>query len=112
MYPSLSAVLLHVRAMILHSTPSMATIYFNQPSLSFLIFLQPSIQVASPLVMFSVARTSQVADNGKDQAHRFFAVAVTTYVLAVIAVSLRFWARRLMKAQTWVDDWIVALALV
>lgn len=62
--------------------------------------------------MLFIARNSRVVDVGKNEAHQFYAVAVTTYVLAVIAVSLRFWARRLMKAQIWVDDWIVAVALV
>ncbi|CAD6578263.1 MAG: hypothetical protein ASARMPRED_008661 [Alectoria sarmentosa] len=39
-------------------------------------------------------------------------VAIVTYVLAVVAVALRFWARRLMKAQIWVDDWTAAVALL
>lgn len=43
---------------------------------------------------------------------QFYAVGIVTYVFAVVAVLLRFWARRLMKAQIWVDDWIVAVALV
>ena len=41
-----------------------------------------------------------------------YAADITTYVLAVIAIALRFWARKLMKTKLWWDDWIIAGALV
>ena len=44
--------------------------------------------------------------------HEMYAVASITYVLVVIAVALRFWTRRLLKTQIWLDDWLVAAALV
>ena len=48
----------------------------------------------------------------QSKAAQFYAAAITTYALAVIAVALRVWARRLMRARFWVDDWIIAVALV
>ena len=44
--------------------------------------------------------------------NEMYAVALITYVLVVFAVALRFWARRLLKTQIWLDDWIAAAALV
>ena len=41
-----------------------------------------------------------------------YAAQLTTYILAVIAVGLRFWARKLLKAGYWLDDWIAVAALV
>ena len=46
------------------------------------------------------------------KAPQCYAAAIATYLFAVIAVALRFWARRLMKAEIWVDDWTAAAALV
>ena len=37
---------------------------------------------------------------------------IATWTLAVIAVCLRFIARRLSKARFWYDDWLVLLATV
>ena len=37
---------------------------------------------------------------------------IATWALAVIAVSLRFIARRLSKARFWYDDWLVLPATV
>ena len=37
---------------------------------------------------------------------------ITTYILAFIAVSLRFYSRRLKKAGWWLDDWMILIALV
>ena len=44
--------------------------------------------------------------------HEMYAVASITYIFVVIAVALRFWTRRLLKTQIWLDDWLVAAALV
>ena len=41
-----------------------------------------------------------------------YAAQLATYILAVIAVGLRFWARKLLKAGYWLDDWIAVAALV
>lgn len=48
----------------------------------------------------------------ESKAPQCYAAAITTYVIAVVAVALRFWARKLMKAGIWVDDWTAAVALV
>lgn len=48
----------------------------------------------------------------ESKAPQCYAAAIATYLFAVIAVALRFWARRLMKAEIWVDDWTAAAALV
>ena len=45
-------------------------------------------------------------------APRVYAAAITSYSLAVAAVALRFWARKLMSTRLWVDDWAIAGALV
>ena len=41
-----------------------------------------------------------------------WAATITTFGLAVIAVALRFWARRLMKASYKLDDWLILADLV
>ena len=41
-----------------------------------------------------------------------YAATITTYALAVLAVALRFWSRRLLKARYCLDDWLVAAAVV
>lgn len=43
---------------------------------------------------------------------QLYAAAITTYLLAVIAVCLRFWARRLLKVAFMLDDWLAAAATV
>ena len=48
----------------------------------------------------------------ESKAPQCYAAAIATYIIAVIAVALRFWARKLMKAGIWVDDWTAAVALV
>lgn len=40
------------------------------------------------------------------------AVAITCFVLAVVAVCLRLGARRAIKAPFWWDDFVIILALV
>lgn len=45
-------------------------------------------------------------------ASRFYAATITSYILAVAAVALRLWARKLMSTRLWVDDWAIAGALV
>ena len=46
------------------------------------------------------------------QVPRILGVNIATYVLAVIAVSLRFVSRRLVRSYLWWDDWLMVLALV
>ena len=41
-----------------------------------------------------------------------YAAAIVTLSLAVIAVALRFLARRLIRAPIWLDDWLILVALV
>lgn len=41
-----------------------------------------------------------------------YAAVITTYGLAVIAVLLRFLARRLRRLDWWLDDWLILVALV
>lgn len=60
--------------------------------------------------MSSATLIPPVFDINKSEA--FYVSATISYVLAVVAVALRFWSRKLMKARIWVDDWVVALALV
>ena len=79
--------------------------------------------------MFPIAFTSSVVDIHKSKAPLLYAAAVTTYVLAVVAVALRFRARmftaRMLTKKAsrgdpikstekgiWVDDWTVTVALV
>ena len=53
-----------------------------------------------------------VVERHKSRAPQLYAAAITTYVLAAIAVALRFWARRLTRAVIRVDDWTIVMALV
>ena len=63
--------------------------------------------------MFPISsRPSDVVDSHKSKAPQLYAAAITTYVLAVITVALRFWARRLTKAVIRMDDWTIIVALV
>lgn len=48
----------------------------------------------------------------ESKAPQCYAAAIATYLLALAAVTLRFWARRLMKTNIWLDDWTAAAALV
>ena len=41
-----------------------------------------------------------------------YASGITTFVLAVLAVCLRFWARNLLKTRFLLDDWLIVGALV
>ena len=39
-----------------------------------------------------------------------YAAAIITYILAVVAVGLRFWSRKLTQSRYQLDDWLVAAA--
>ena len=86
----------------------------------FLAFFQPNCQFTSSSAMPSFALVTLAIEVYKRETPQsnfpsvaqLLTVAIVTYVLAVVAVALRFWARRLMKAQIWVDDWTAAVALV
>jgi hypothetical protein len=41
-----------------------------------------------------------------------YAALIVTPILAIIAVALRFFARRLVHASMWLDDWLALVALV
>lgn len=41
-----------------------------------------------------------------------YAAVIITPLLAIIAVVLRFSARRLVRASMWLDDWLTLVALV
>lgn len=43
---------------------------------------------------------------------QLYAASTITFVLAVIAVILRFLSRKLLKTNYWLDDWLSVAALV
>ena len=51
-------------------------------------------------------------DTEETQQPSLYSATIATYLLASIAVSLRFWSRRLKGAGWWLDDWLVLVALV
>ena len=46
-----------------------------------------------------------------DKGYKVLISAIVLYVLVVISVSLRLFARRISKASLWWDDWFILLAL-
>ena len=108
--------MLYVRAVSLQSNSK--GLFFNHvhPFFSSTLVLRPNTQAyIQPLPCFAMSPTSLSArgvDIHESKAPQFYAAAITSYVLAVAAVALRFWARKLMKTELWVDDWTVAGALV
>ena len=62
--------------------------------------------------MSSTLKFDRDLDVHSSNAPRFYGAAITSYVLAVAAVALRFWARKLMSTRLWVDDWAIAGAVV
>jgi hypothetical protein len=56
--------------------------------------------------------TYQIAHATQDRRPAVLAVGGTFMVLAVIAVALRFWSRRLSGQKIKLDDWSIVLALV
>ncbi len=46
------------------------------------------------------------------QVPRILGVNIATFILAVIAISLRFTARRLTRLPYWWDDWLMLPAIV
>lgn len=62
--------------------------------------------------MSSTIKFDQDGDVHASDAPQFYAAAITSYILAVAAVTLRFWSRKLMRTRLWVDDWSIAGALV
>lgn len=61
--------------------------------------------------MSSSPQSSSDINIHESKASNFYAAAITSYVLAVAAVALRFWARKLMRTELRVDDWAIAGAL-
>ena len=62
--------------------------------------------------MSSTLNFDRDLDVHASNAPQFYAAAITTYILAVAAVALRFWARKMMSTRLWLDDWAIAGALV
>ena len=62
--------------------------------------------------MSSALKINRDGNVQASDAPQFYAAAITSYILAVAAVALRFWARNLMSTRLWVDDWAIAGALV
>lgn len=54
--------------------------------------------------MSSSAPVPAVFDTTSSEAPQFYVAAIISYIFATVAVALRLWARKLMKAQVWVDD--------
>ena len=83
-----------------------------RPPLPFL-YASPSYHLLtnSSLVMSSSPQSSSDINIHESKASNFYAAAITSYVLAVAAVALRFWARKLMRTELRVDDWAIAGAL-
>ncbi|KAF2233444.1 hypothetical protein EV356DRAFT_201211 [Viridothelium virens] len=48
----------------------------------------------------------------KSRQPELYAASITTWVLALIAVGLRFWCRRLTKSAYRLDDWLIVAALL
>lgn len=80
--------------------------------LSFLLFLQFDLSFISCFAMSSISPVPTVVGKYASEAPQCYAAAITTYVMAAVAVALRLWARRLMKAEIWVDDWTAVVALL
>lgn len=71
--------------------------------------LQSAICLSS--VDFKMASVSSNPPTGNLQPHLYAAVIITP-IIAIIAVSLRFLAQRLVHASMWIDDWLTLVALV
>src|SRR5204862_2380102 len=54
---------------------------------------------------------NSVRPNGNIQ-QDIYVATIITLILAVIAVALRFLARRLIRSPIWLDDWLILVALV
>ena len=48
----------------------------------------------------------------QNQSRRVYAVTITGYCVAILAVVLRLVARKVTKARFWWDDFLIAMALV
>ncbi|KAK1569460.1 uncharacterized protein LY79DRAFT_653959 [Colletotrichum navitas] len=51
-------------------------------------------------------------DLGESRVHEVTSILVATWTLSFIAVSLRFFARRLRQTQIWPEDWIIVVSLL
>ena len=60
----------------------------------------------------SAATVSTRVDLSETRQPDLYASGITTFVLAVVAVCLRFWARKLLKARLLLDDFLIVAALV
>jgi hypothetical protein len=57
----------------------------------------------------ALASSNQPTGNLQPNLH---AAVIVTPTLAIIAVALRFLARRLVRTSIWLDDWLTLVALV
>ena len=51
-------------------------------------------------------------DLSETQVPRMLGINISTFVLAVISIILRFVSRRLSRAHFWWDDWLMISAIV
>ena len=61
------------------------------------------------LIMTTAQPTPDLSESYRPS---LYAAAIITWILALIAVALRFTARRLTHLHLWYDDWLVVVALV
>jgi hypothetical protein len=65
-----------------------------------------------PLVDFSMDSIRSTNPPAGNLQPNLYAAVIITPILAIIAVALRFLARRLVHASIWLDDWLTLVALV
>jgi hypothetical protein len=59
--------------------------------------------------MDSMPRSNPLSGNLQPN---LYTAVIVTLILAIIAVALRFFARRLVHTSMWLDDWLTLVALV
>ena len=72
----------------------------------------PYSQRSQVLLLSLQMQQSSVDGNPTDEVMSLRAIVVATWAMALIAVCLRFLARRLSKAGLWYDDWLMVPATV
>jgi len=71
----------------------------------------PQSSICHSSVDLKMASVSSNLPAGNLQPNLYAAVIITP-IIAIIAVSLRFLAQRLVHASMWLDDWLTLIALV
>ena len=83
-------------------------LYLSPSTLSFQLFLL----VSQALLLSSQMRQSSVDGTPADELTSLRFTIIATWAMALLAVYLRFLARRLSKAGLWCDDWLMIPATV